>query len=480
MEAQLFRVTLLRRIQLPLPLTTSTCRCGLPLDSLGHHRAACARAGVLGKRGGALECVAARICREGGGRVATNVLLRDLDLLLPEAPVDGRRLEVVVDGLPLFGGAQLAVDTTFVCALKSDGRPTTRAAVEDGAKLARARMRKEATYPELVGRRTRARLVVLGVEVGGRFSVETQSFLSQLARAKAHGENSVLRRIVEQAWRWRWGSLLACTVARAVASSLLELPYSHSTDGDTPASHEVERVCGLLWCCWIVHAWRCYGFSFPHVWEKKDDFMDIDMVKSRETRTIVRLTNWRKDAGKSNSKESVTDSYESQNSEIEWLKIIETKNFVDDGMFLRMKITLSIWPRKNTLSTRVNGGFIPISKVLILYYRGKDLISSKHCLLCIDCNKKQEKNHKCLLTLTNVINGHRVLLLHCGIGNVHGGLLILLKVTTEMNQVLNERGDLLNAIFGMILRDITFINSVSLFQMDRLLLTSVYCNLRGV
>ena len=36
----------------------------------------------------------------------------------------------------------------------------------------------------------------------------------------------------------------------------------------------------------------------------------------------------------------MTDSYEIQNSAVEWLKIIETKNFVDDGMSLRMKITL--------------------------------------------------------------------------------------------------------------------------------------------
>ena len=45
----------------------------------------------------------------------------------------------------------------------------------------RARRRKEATYPELVGRRARARLVVLGVEVGGRVSEETRSFVTQLA-----------------------------------------------------------------------------------------------------------------------------------------------------------------------------------------------------------------------------------------------------------------------------------------------------------
>ena len=32
---------------------------------------------------------------------------------------DGRRLEVVADGLPLFGDDQLAVDTTLVSALRA-------------------------------------------------------------------------------------------------------------------------------------------------------------------------------------------------------------------------------------------------------------------------------------------------------------------------------------------------------------------------
>ena len=64
-------------------------------------------AGVLGKRGCSLESVTARICREAGGTVATNVMVRDLDLAA-FAGADGRRSEV--DGLPLFGGSQLAVD----------------------------------------------------------------------------------------------------------------------------------------------------------------------------------------------------------------------------------------------------------------------------------------------------------------------------------------------------------------------------------
>ena len=73
---QVFRVILLRRLHLPLPLTARNCRCGHHLDVFGHHRAACARAGVLSRRGFALESVVARVCREAGGRVTTNVLLR--------------------------------------------------------------------------------------------------------------------------------------------------------------------------------------------------------------------------------------------------------------------------------------------------------------------------------------------------------------------------------------------------------------------
>ena len=67
------------------------------------------------------------MCREAGGRVTANVMLRDLDLALPDV-ADGRRLEVVADGLPLFGGAQLVIDTTLVCALRKDGNPTSHAA----------------------------------------------------------------------------------------------------------------------------------------------------------------------------------------------------------------------------------------------------------------------------------------------------------------------------------------------------------------
>ena len=107
----MFRVVLLRRLRLPFLFLLTRAVGGLPIDSFGHHRASCTRTG-------AFESAAARVCREAGGRVTTNVMVRDLDLPVLNA-TDSRWLEVVVDGLPSFGGSQLAVDTTLVCSLHS-------------------------------------------------------------------------------------------------------------------------------------------------------------------------------------------------------------------------------------------------------------------------------------------------------------------------------------------------------------------------
>ena len=127
LDPQPFRPLLCRRLHLPLLLSMRTCRCGRQHDIFGHHRAACAVAGFLGKRGYPLECAAAQVCREAGARVSTNVPVRDLDLVAHNN-LDGRRLEVIADGLTLCHGAQLAVDTTLVSPLRRDGSARARAA----------------------------------------------------------------------------------------------------------------------------------------------------------------------------------------------------------------------------------------------------------------------------------------------------------------------------------------------------------------
>ena len=64
--------------------------------------------------------------------------------------VDDRRIEVVANGLPLWHGAQLAVDATLVSPVTRAGEPQTRADVEPGRAVSRAAERKgRYTYPEL-------------------------------------------------------------------------------------------------------------------------------------------------------------------------------------------------------------------------------------------------------------------------------------------------------------------------------------------
>ena len=58
-DPQPFRLFLLPRLRLPLPLSARWCRCGRPFDSLGHHQSACSRAGVLGHRGYPMQTVLA-------------------------------------------------------------------------------------------------------------------------------------------------------------------------------------------------------------------------------------------------------------------------------------------------------------------------------------------------------------------------------------------------------------------------------------
>ena len=209
-DPQPFRLFLCRRLHLPLPLPHRTCRCGRQLDMFGHHRAraACPEAGVLGKRGFPLERAAAQVCREAGARVSTNMFVRDMDLAAFNA-LDGRRLEIVADGLSLWQGAQLAIDTTMVSPLRRDGTARPRVANHNSAALDVARRRKEATYPELSGEGGRARLVVLAAEVGGRWNTETAQLLTALANARAQEVPLLLQGRAEAAWVRRWSALLA-------------------------------------------------------------------------------------------------------------------------------------------------------------------------------------------------------------------------------------------------------------------------------
>ena len=95
--------------------------------------------------------------------------------------------------------------------------------------------KKERTYPELA-QSGRCRLVVLGVETGGRFSTETTTFLRLVAEARSHDAPPVLRTMARSAWITRWSALLGHAAHQAFAASLLleDTASTANIDGDPP------------------------------------------------------------------------------------------------------------------------------------------------------------------------------------------------------------------------------------------------------
>lgn len=80
--------------------------------------------------------------------------------------------------MTLGWGLNRAVDTTLISPLTRGGAGHFAAAV-----LLDARKAKESAYPEPL-HNSRCRLDVLGIEVGGRWSEEAASFITDLARTK--------------------------------------------------------------------------------------------------------------------------------------------------------------------------------------------------------------------------------------------------------------------------------------------------------
>ena len=184
-----------------------------------------------------MESAVAQICREAGARVSTNVIVRNLDIVQDNN--DSRKLEVIAEGLSLFGGVQLALDATLVSAHHGDGTPVRKADTCNGVALKYVRKRKEDRYPELCGMGGRARLVVIAGEVGGRWSREAQIFLQCLAQHKAQSAPKILQASAQVAYYRRWSSLLSCAAAKAFATSLLERRGDPGAGGRFPSVHEV-------------------------------------------------------------------------------------------------------------------------------------------------------------------------------------------------------------------------------------------------
>jgi len=224
LQSPLFRALPLRRLRMPLPLTAARCRCMMHACGLPALRRV-----ALAWRPLRASCGA---CLQGGR--GDSCLVRDLNVA-PTRP-DERRIEVIANGLPLWGGAQPSVDTTQVSLLTAAGMPRRDRGITAGAALRVAERAKARTYPELA-QGNRCRLVVLGIEVGGRWSPRAVEFVRLLARSRARAAPVATRAATAFAFALRWSALLSFAAARSFAVSLLSVPLfgTANVDGEAPS-----------------------------------------------------------------------------------------------------------------------------------------------------------------------------------------------------------------------------------------------------
>ena len=195
---------------------------------------------------------ATRVCRQAGATVAMHVLMCDLNVVQQAAftvafvlrgdmPLLTSHMPYAVAwtlGMNTGTAEWTDVSTRRWSAPSSEMDSRAGAQARPALALQQAKARKFRTYPEhQPGGQARCRLVMFGLEVGGRFDRQAVALLRRLARARARDRVP---------WGWaaaiaaltrRRTALAALAALRADAQSLLELPirpFDASDGGELP------------------------------------------------------------------------------------------------------------------------------------------------------------------------------------------------------------------------------------------------------
>ena len=125
-----------------------------------------------------------------------------------------------IDGV--YGGSPLFIDVTCVSPVHGTGEPMPRAADHDGAAVERAATDcRTRDYPD-VQASPRVQLLSLGVEIYGRWSLDSLTLLRQLAKVKSRNVNPFLVASVRAAFFRRWWSILSVVVQREVVQRIIQ------------------------------------------------------------------------------------------------------------------------------------------------------------------------------------------------------------------------------------------------------------------
>ena len=124
--------------------------------------------------------------------------------------------------------------------------PRSRAGHYAGAAVQDARGAKGRTYPELLQTR-RCKRSVLAIEVGGRWSQETTTFLRLFAQTKARTVPARFKASFTNVLIHHWSAQITHAAMTAYAATLLEFDCVASTvtDGNQPVTSEVLAEAAL-------------------------------------------------------------------------------------------------------------------------------------------------------------------------------------------------------------------------------------------
>ena len=109
----------------------------------------------------------------------------------------------------------------MVSPLHADGTAWAKTDTHPGHSFARARKDKGGTYKELLESNT-LRLLVAGIETGGRMSKECMELLEVATMTRAQSEPKFLRRQAARAWKQRSACLPAVAGQNALAATLVD------------------------------------------------------------------------------------------------------------------------------------------------------------------------------------------------------------------------------------------------------------------
>ena len=207
------------------------------MDAFGDHALACPRTGLLARRAKVVERAWVRASQVVPQQWLAHTTAPGVQ------PQDRRRLDLVVYEATTRGGA-LCCDATLVSPLTRTGHPQPCAVQVDGAALQVAERRKQAAYPELTrgGPQT---LLVLGSEIGGRWSTGARRFVRDLVRLRAQCAPPAVIGAAASAWARRWWSALSVAVQLAVASTALGRPWPAAAQPWSDGGPTLDRVLDL-------------------------------------------------------------------------------------------------------------------------------------------------------------------------------------------------------------------------------------------